>query len=320
MTSARLLFCLSLWRSVASLQQQQLVIYGLGNVGRAVAKEAPTDWIVKGTSRGSPQDDVSIPFADASAYLADATHVLVTIPPTTPDISSSILSDLSAHLTPSTSWVGFVSTSGVYGNHDGAWVNEDAPLLCSSSALKYVDFEQELRDLADAQGWNACVFRCGGLYGPTRSALHTLWKRGMPLSSTTTSADTSTASTADAFITNRIHERDVARAIVGAMCKKDCSGVYNLSDNEPEAREVVMDYAAQLFAANDMTVPERSSQDDESPRKTKRGERRKKERKLVDNRKVKADVLDQFLYPTYREGLDAIFADKSTPWWNGMAE
>lgn len=298
MTAIRLLIYLSLlWRSVSSLQQQQLVIYGLGNVGRAVAEEAPNDWIVKGTTREEPVDKISIPFDEASGYLADATHVLITIPPTTtPDVSASILSDLKSA---SSAWIGFVSTSGVYGNHDGAWVQEDSELLSSSSALKYVDFEQEVLDFESS----ACIFRCAGLYGPTRSALHTLWKRGGKPSST---------STTTAFITNRIHERDVARAIVSAM-RQDCSGIYNLSDDKPETREVVMEYAARLLDTM-MTVPEGNQI--LPGKKTKRGERRKKERKLVDNSKMKADLVDQLLYPTYREGLDFIVADKSNAWWN----
>lgn len=95
--------------------------------------------------------------------------------------------------------------------------------------------------------------------------------------------------------------------------RQDCSGIYNLSDDEPETREVVMEYAARLLDTM-MTVPEGNQI--LPGKKTKRGERRKKERKLVDNSKMKADLVDQLLYPTYREGLDFIVADKSNAWWN----
>ena len=301
-SSARLFLFLLLGRSVSSFQ---LLVYGLGNVGREVTKEVSKDWIVRGTKRNpAPDDGIAIPFSDASKYLSDASHVLITIP-LTPEIFPIILKDLSEHLAPSSGWVGFVSTTGVYGNHDGAWVTEDSPLLCESTALEYVRFEQELMELAAERDWSAAIFRCAGLYGPDRSALHTLWKRGIPA-----------VRGAPCFITNRIHETDVARAIVSAM-EKESSGIYNLADDEPEARTVAMDYAVELLRSNGMTLPASTT----VPKATtasssKRETRRKNERKLVDNGKMKSELVENLVYPTYREGLSSILADRSNPWWN----
>ena len=82
-SSARLSLFLLLGRSVSSFQ---LLVYGLGNVGREVTKEVSKDWIVRGTKRNpAPDDGIAIPFSDASKYLSDASHVLITIP-LTPEI------------------------------------------------------------------------------------------------------------------------------------------------------------------------------------------------------------------------------------------
>jgi len=299
-----LLSCL-LW--CGSSLQQQLLVYGLGNVGRAVANGISDEWIVRGTKRLTEKNDpIVVPLSAATEYLSESSHVLITIPPVHPELS--ILKDLSEHLKPS-SWVGFVSTSGVYGNHDGAWVTEESPLLCKegSSAFEYARFERELMEMAEKCHWNASIFRCTGLYGKTRSALHTLWKQGLP-----------TKPGNPAAVTNRVHETDVARAIVSAM-EKQCSGIYNLGDDEPEARSVVMDYAADLLASNGMapSTPIASSIKASSAMPpSKRTLRRTTERKLVKNDKMKAELVDHLSYRTYKEGLEAILQDRRNQWWN----
>jgi nucleoside-diphosphate-sugar epimerase len=321
---ARLIVLLLTWSYVSSFQ---LLVYGLGNVGRAVTNEVPNSWIVHGTTR-TPQDNgMAIPFSDAPHYLLDATHVLITIPlGGIPEVASTILQDLSDHLASSSSptWIGFVSTTGVYGNHDGEWVTEESPLhgaASSSSTQEYSRFEQDLIHLTTSASsassastptppsHQTSIFRCAGLYGPDQSALHTLWRQG----------SVHVQGGVSSSVTNRIHEHDVARAIVSAM-KKGCSGIYNLSDDEPAPRSVVMDYAAELLTRNGLILPEREVVVPEMAMaavasSSKRTTRRMKDRKLVDNSKMKAQLIDELLYPTYREGLNAIFADKRNPWW-----
>lgn len=323
-----LLLACNLLRSASSFQ---LLVYGLGNVGRAVANQVPSDWIVRGTTRRNPlpDDDIVVPFSEAPLYLADATHILITIPPDAS--SSSILNDLANNLQPNC-WVGFVSTTGVYGNHDGAWVTEESPLLydTESSARNYVKFELDLKELETTsashaasqcnKNWTTAVFRCAGLYGPDRSALHTLWKQQRKQRQDDSAHPPSTRGAP--FVTNRIHECDVARAIVSAM-SQNLGGIYNLADDEPEARSVVMDYAAELLNNNGIIVPERSCLPVTGAITTtdissKRASRRQKESKLVDNSKMKAELVEKLLYPTYREGLNAIVADKRNPWWDGL--
>jgi nucleoside-diphosphate-sugar epimerase len=326
--SARLiLLTCYLWSSASSFQ---LFIYGLGNIGRAVANQVPSDWEVRGTTRQSPQldDPIAVPFSDAHLYLTDATHILITIPP---DGSFAILNDLASSdlFSRNCCWIGFVSTTGVYGNHDGAWVTEESQLLCGaeSSARDYVQFEMDLKtlettSLSEVDSFNnnrkTAVFRCAGLYGPQRSALHTLWKQGLRQEDNAIIACTK----GKLFVTNRIHECDVARAIVSAM-RQNLGGIYNLADDEPEARSVVMDYAAELLKSKGMSPPERSllpvrTAGAPTELSSKRAARRQKESKLVDNSKMKAELIEDLLHPTYREGLNAIVADVRNPWWDDL--
>lgn len=291
----------------------RLLVLGLGNVGRAVVREAALHGAfvdrIQGTSRSATDDGKTVLFEPDSIRpaLTKCTHVLITIPPPQDEdtVFDAVIRELETHLC-RVAWVGFVSTSGVYGNHDGAWVTEESSLLCSddSPTHRYIKHEELWRDRAQRCGWTFRIFRCSGLYGPERSALHTLWKtRTMNLSPT-------------AGVTNRIHEADVARAIVASMVmplqERDYR-VYNLADDEPESRATVMRYAANLLGSIGVTVSI-EEESDSSPLTT-RSRRRGTEIKRVSNQRMKEELVSNLLYPTYREGLTAILQDRSIPCW-----
>jgi nucleoside-diphosphate-sugar epimerase len=287
----------------------RLLVLGLGNVGRAVVHEASSLGVyVQGTSRSPCDDGKTVLFEPDSirSVLIECTHVLITIPPPREKdpVFDAVVRELEAHFVRG-AWFGFVSSSGVYGNHDGAWVTEESPSFCSedSPTYRYIRHEELWRERAQRCGWTFRIFRCAGLYGPERSALHSLWKgRTMNVSPT-------------AGITNRIHETDVARAIVASMAmpSKGDSRVYCLADDEPESRAVVMQYAANLFESIGITVS--IEEDSDSSPSTTRSKRRGTEIKRVSNQRMKEELVSNLHYPTYREGLTAIFQDRSNPWW-----
>ena len=175
-----------------------------------------------------------------------------------------------------------------------------------SPTFRYIEHENKWREISQNRGWTCRVFRCAGLYGPHRSALHTLWK--------TRVLNVSPA----AGITNRIHETDVARAIVASMMdsseQRPDFCIYNLSDDEPEARSVVMKYATKLLQSIgvDITIKESTEASSSSARATRRGT----DIKRVSNDRMKSDLVSELQYPTYREGLTAILKDSSSPWRN----
>jgi hypothetical protein len=327
-------------------QNYHLLILGLGNVGQAVfdqARASQSFVSIRGTKRNpittssndddDDDDDGSvIPFSleNIKPLLPDCTHLLVTIPPN-PSMSD-VMTMVSQHLSPH-AWIGVVSTTGVYGNHDGAWVTEESPLKCGvdSNAQRYVEYEHAWQQslllstpTLEDDGLDSrtiAVFRCAGLYGPTRSALHTVWNQGYDLIMEETTTNT-----------NRIHEYDVANAILTAMMDH-CVGVYNLSDDEPENRNVVMQEAAMLLKSigreppsSEMMVMQAtlqrqkssisSSSSNGSSSSSGRGQRRGIESKLLSNKKMKESLISELTFPTYRQGLRAILEDKRNAWWN----
>lgn len=298
--------------------EPRLLIFGLGGVGRAVVDVASSDGYfgdrIQGTSRSPPSterddDNKIIPFTAESVGSAvpECTHILVTIPPPREEdvMFEAVVHQLEKKL-PKGAWLGFVSTSGVFGNHDGAWVTEESPLYCSeeSPTYRYITHEEKWHELSQRCGWTCRIFRCAGLYGPDRSALHTMWrKRTLNVSPS-------------AGITNRIHEMDVARAIVASMKSSQASDdsfrVYNLSDDEPETRSVVMQYAAELLESIGVDISLQTETTDSSS--SARSNRRGTEIKRVSNERMKQELVSELLYHTYREGITAIFQDPSSPW------
>lgn len=292
----------------------RLLVLGLGGVGRACLNEATKCGYfdcIQGTSRSpSTSEDIILFTPDSiGSILPECTHVLITIPPPRDEdddsVFDAVVNELKVKL-PQGAWLGFVSTSGVYGNHDGVWVTEESPLYCSekSPTFRYIQHEKMWQQLSKRSGWVGRTFRCSGLYGPERSALHTLWKKQALTVSPT------------AGITNRIHETDVARAIVASMIdspqEQEDFRVYNLSDDEPETRTVVMEYAAELLKSVgvDISIEESLDSASSSARATRRGT----DIKRVSNDRMKSELVSELLYPTYREGLTTIFQDTSSPW------
>ena len=329
----------------------RLLILGLGRVGLecgllATQRLSSLDAVI-GTVRSASkihEDGIQrIPFQDISIvqeHLKKVTHVLWTIPlPKERDEHLEQLLDLvllqqsSTHSDNYLEWIGFVSTTGVYGNHNGAHVTEDSSLLCTpdSNANLYRQVEQRFIEVGGQ------IFRCAGIYDSTRSALHTVYKTGkrpsIPPSKKAMGALDSS------FPTNRIHTHDIARAIVASMNRQSSddaerrpSRIYNLADDEPEERSVVLQYAADLLQSIGvelMTVVVEDDDDDNDYKSssqqqsveslTKRQRRRLSDRKLVSNQRMKSELLledaGDLTYPSYREGLTAILNDSRTPWW-----
>jgi dTDP-4-dehydrorhamnose reductase len=257
-------------------------------------------------------------------HVKAATHILFTIPApnavawekihavVTPVILADASSAVDGATTPRSKWIGIVSTTGVYGNHEGSWVTEDSACLCepNTSAGRLLDFEAHWTQVVAHGQLRARVriFRCAGIYGNTRSALHTIFRRGYDAS------DQGQASDSD--VTNRIHEEDLATTILSSMLKGDecdCDvQTFNIADDLPESRRTVMDHAARLLQeiGLDVSVGSDGSAMDETGRSTRRGQ----DRKLVSNKKMKEVLLPALRYPTYREGLSQIVKHPGAPW------
>lgn len=189
-------------------------------------------------------------------------------------------------------WLGYLSTVGVYGDYGGAWVGEaTTPHPLQERAVRRVAAEKAWKKLAAEKGVPLAIFRIAGIYGPGRNAFvnlaegkaHRIVKPGQ--------------------VFNRIHVDDIA-AIVKAAALQGASGIFNLADDEPAPPQDVVSYAAGLmgvppppevpFEAADLTPMARSFYSDN---------------KRVANDRLKADLGIALRYPTYHEGLKALWRD-----------
>lgn len=319
----------------------RLMVFGLGNVGSLVALRGtsmkfanndvnagnPFFECVYGTTRGAKEmAGVQIINFDSCDDLeeitASCTHFLVTIPPVNPGPDSNgekkaFCDQVLNHPTfsmrdiaPANAWVGFVSTTSVYGNHDGNWVTEEAEVKFrpGSNGEIYFRAEKEWREVAEECGWKLDIFRSSGLYGDGRSALHTIRKEGIHV-----------ASIEQRKIppTSRIHEVDASRAILSAMMRKERESgccIWNLADDEPAPRTEVMAHGRALLSDANLLLPVNVTVSNSQPA-SERSRRRQHESKRVANDRMKDMLLPEgLLYPTYREGLEAVLDSNRDEW------
>lgn len=337
-----------------SSKKNHLFIFGLhGNLGSKIAQECISSSYfdsVGGSVRSFHGDSPfgsGIPLeennrAEIQSFLRNATHVLVTIPPIQANYEQNNTSyrniildnqnddgeDYSKSIR-SGSWVGFISTTGVYGDHGGEWVNEssEARALVGSKAKAFLDTEEQWRQCAIESGFDLSIFRCAGLYSNNASALHTVLKHGV--SSISGSSKVAGEDAVESY-TSRIHIDDVARAIISSMNKHtrdienqelftlgdSSTEVYNLADDLPAPRSQVMTYARNTIVSSHdhyriLKSAHSFGKADSIRRSSERSSRRSRENKRIQNAKMKKDLLPdgKLVFPTYREGLEFILTN-----------
>ncbi len=279
-----------------------LVVFGLGYAGAAIAARALAEgWQVSATSRDpagirAPAGVRIGAFDLAASVLAEATHLVATAPPG--DRGDPVLAahrDAIAQA-PRLHWAGYLSTTGVYGDRGGAWVDEATPPA--------PDSERSLRRLAAEQGWARFagrmavdVFRVAGIYGPGRSALEDV------------RAGTARRVLRPGHLFGRIHRDDIARAVLAAAGQGHRTGlrVLHLVDDEPAESSAVIEEAARLLGVEPPpAVPYEQAVQGMSPMaRSFWAENRK-----VANATTKAALEIAWSYPTYREGLRAVLAGR----------
>ncbi|NIX77579.1 SDR family oxidoreductase [Microvirga terricola] len=218
--------------------------------------------------------------------------ILVSIPPLAG--SDPVLSQFSDVIrsSPRLSWIGYLSTVGVYGDAGGGWVDEGtppAPINERSSAR--VVAENGWLDLGRASRASVQIFRLAGIYGPERNAL----RRVMD--------GTARRVIKPGQVFNRIHVDDIAQLLMASIRSPARNAIYNVSDDEPAPQQDVISYAAELLG--------REPPPDEPFAEAKLGaaaESFYQDNKRVLNTRIKRDLGVALKYPTYREGLQALLA------------
>jgi nucleoside-diphosphate-sugar epimerase len=228
------------------------------------------------------------------ALLADTTHVLISIPP---DVEGcAALRHFGADLAALTSlqWVGYLSTIGVYGDHGGAWVDEDTPAKPGSErSLRRRQAEQAWAAFGRDTGKRVQVFRLPGIYGPGRSVFDTL------------KAGTAKRLIKPGQVFNRIHVADIAQALDAAMTRASPHDLFNVTDDAPCAPEDVVTYGAALLG-----IEPPPAMPFDPNRLSPMAASFYAESKRVRNTRLKSGLGVQLLYPTYREGLKGILAGR----------
>lgn len=250
----------------------RLFIFGLGYTATRLAEAvSKCGWTVSGTTRDT--------FANREPEIAAATHILSSIPPTETDPVLETYGDLLAK-TPA--WLGYLSSTGVYGDTQGAWVDETAPTGTG---------RRSGRNAADAT-WlalNARVFRLPGIYGLGRSAL-----------------DRTPAFRVDSpgQIFSRIHVDDIVSGLIAGFDAP--AGAYNLADDEPAPQAEIIAHACRLMGREVPPLIPLADADLSPQARAFYAENRR-----VSNRKAKRVLNWQPLYANYRLGLRALSATTS---------
>ncbi len=286
-----------------------LFCFGFGYSALALARRLmASGWVVTGTCR-SAEKAAALREAGFSATLFDreqpvdptaldgVTHLLVSVPPdaTGDPVLSRHGNDIAA--LPGLSWLGYLSTTGVYGDRAGGWVDETARLLPTGErGRRRVAGEQGWLGLWHDQGVPVHVFRLAGIYGPGRSAFDAL------------RAGTAKRIDKSGQVFSRIHVEDLATVLAASIGQPRPGAVYNVCDDDPAPPEAVVAHAATLlgmsppplvpFETAGLSPMARSFYDDN---------------KRVSNRLIKTELGVSLRYPDFRAGLAAILADEACP-------
>ncbi len=282
----------------------RLLLFGYGFSGRAFARRmAAEGWAVSATCRDAAgrariEDDgfQAIDVTDRSALIAalrTMRALLVTAPPA-PDGCPGLnaLVSLLAEAGAFPDWVGYLSTTGVYGDRQGRWVTEHSPLAPRSvEAARRVDAEADWLELGRRRDFPMTVFRLPGIYGPGRSTFDRLRDgRARRIA-------------APGQVFSRIHVDDLATGLAASISRPRAGGIYNLCDDEPAPNSEVVAYAAGMLG---MAPPPEVGLEDAGLSPV--AMRFYGESKRVSNALAKAELGWRPAYPTYREGLAAILA------------
>lgn len=285
----------------------KLFCFGLGYSASRLVETLPAgEWSVAGTCRGPEQAEKlradgieafvfdGTPPADPTAIeaaLGAATHVLISVPPG-PD-GDPVLRHFSDALAASgAAWVGYLSTTGVYGNTDGAWVDENAPVRADVARSKdRADAERDWLTLYRRHGLPVHLFRLAGIYGPGRSPLERI------------RAGNARRIVKPGHQFSRIHVDDIAQVLMASMAKPDPGAIYNVCDDEPAEPALVTEFGCALLG---VAPPPLLPFDEAAKGMSPMGLSFWRDNRRVRNDRIKRELGVKLRYPTYREGLRAL--------------
>ena len=280
--------------------EKTLLSFGHGFSARALAARLiPQGWRIVGTTRSVEKcDDIAAtgveplvwPGDDVAPLLEEFPHVLISAGPG-PD-GDPVLGGLEPqirHAASSLRWAGYLSTTGVYGDHQGGWVDEDTPLSpATKRGQARVEAEAAWRAIPDLP---LHIFRLAGIYGPGRGPFAKV-RNG-----------TARRIIKEGQVFSRIHVDDIAQALELSLNRPQVGAIYNLCDDDPAPPQDVIAHAATLLG-----LPVPPALDFGTAEMTPMARSFYAESKKVRNDRIKQDLGWYPAYPDYRRGLAALLA------------
>ncbi len=281
-----------------------LLVFGGGWLGQAAAREAARQG---GRALLTSRDPATRRALEAEGHTAldpaddrvldtavgEATAVLVTAPPEAegcPGLNRLVPALTRTGAFPD--WIGYVSSTAVYGDRAGGWAFEDDPLNAASlEGARRVRAERDWLDAGQGMGLTVQVFRLPALYGPGRSPLDRL-REG-----------TARIVRKPGQVFNRVHVDDAVAGLFASMARPRPGAAYTLCDDEPAPADVVMEDAARRLG-----LPRPPEVDLDDPSVSEAMRRFYRDSKRLSNARAKAELGWRPRYPTWREGLEAMLA------------
>ena len=284
-----------------------LFCFGVGYTAQALADDLRREgWTLRGTTRDAAKAralgdsgieafvlDHGRPLPSERA-LAGVTNVLSSVPPDEAGdpVLEAHAGDLIARAS-RLSWVGYLSTTGVYGDRTGGWVDEASALTpATERGRRRVAAEERWRALWTDHGVPVHVFRLAGIYGPGRNAL------------TQASSGTARRVVKPGQVFSRIHVADIVQVLRASMSRPEPGAVYNVADDAPAPPQDVVAHACHLL---DVQPPPEVPFDEAQLSPIARSFYA--ESKRVANTRIKTELGVKLIYPDYRAGLAALATD-----------
>jgi nucleoside-diphosphate-sugar epimerase len=279
-----------------------LLTLGHGYSARALAARLLPRWRVVGSVRDAGRGDhlraegvAPVLWENRAAVeeaIGAATHLLISAPPDAAGCPVLARHAEALGRARRLAWVGYLSTTGVYGDRGGGWVGEDDELRPVNQRSQWrAKAEADWLRLGEEGGLPVHVFRLAGIYGPGRSAIDRV-RSGQ-----------AQAVVKEGQVFSRVHVADIAQVLAASMARPDPGRIYNVADDEPAPPQDVLAHAARLLG-----LPAPPAVPFETADLSPMARSFYAENKRVANRRIKQELGVRLTYPNYRCGLAAILS------------
>lgn len=269
-------------------------IFGFGYTAKFLApKLIAAGFKVIGTSRKPPAEasnqNLEIIKFPLHNDIKNSTHILISIPPIYPlgDIVLANFQELILKQAPHLQWLGYLSSTGVYGDAQGNWVDEES--ICNphtATGIARLKAEKAWNEFAKQHNLPLHIFRLSGIYGPNRCVFdkikqgkkQTIFKKNQ--------------------VFCRIHVEDIVATILASIKSPNPISIYNVSDDEPAPSHLIDSFAAKLLQLSPPRIIDFKDADLSPMEQEFYANNRR-----VSNLKIKKELNIKLKYPTFREGL-----------------